>query len=453
MARILFVSQYYPPEPGAAARRISEIASRLAALGHEVTVLTNLPNYPTGIVPAEYQHGKNRTQMIDDVSVVRVPGVIRPNRGFITRLQSYLSFPLAAGLRGARKVGKPDIILVISPPLFTSIGGRILARRLRCPFVFNVADLWPESAIALGAIKKGALSWVAERLEWTTYHRAAAVWVVTQGIRDRLIQRGFDPQRIWTLPSGVSTRVFGQIDRAEARRQLGWDDRFVVLHAGTLGLALDPETILNAAALLRDRQDIRFVLAGDGAARPTLEEGRQRLDLANLDILGAQPLDRIPVLLAAADVALVSLRDLKLFLGTLPVRMYEAMAAGRPILLTAEGIARKLAVEDASAALYVEPENPDALAEAILRVRTEPGLAETLGANGRAYATRYLDRDEMIRTLNAQIEQVIATQGRRRGGKVERFPRMDERQLLPQMQEVATMPAVRALADERDTRR
>lgn len=453
MARILFVTQYYPPEPGAAARRISEIASRLAELGHEVTVLTNLPNYPTGIVPPEYQHGKNRLQTINGVHVVRVPGVIRPNRGFITRLQSYLSFPLAAGLRGARKVGKPDIILVVSPPLFTSIAGRMLAWRKRCPFVFNVADLWPESAIALGAIKKGALSWIAERLEWSTYKRAAAVWVVTQGIRDRLLQRGLDPQKIWTLPSGVSTRVFGQIDRAEARRILGWDDRFVVLHAGTLGLALDPDTVLKAAATLRDRQDIRFVLAGDGAARPTLEAGRDQFGLANFDILGAQPLDRIPVLLAAADVALVSLRDLKLFLGTLPVRLYEAMAAGRPVLLTAEGIARQLGVEEAKAALYVEPENPDALVRAILRMRTEPGLAQTLGANGRAFATQHLDRDQMIRNLNTRIEQILASSRRGRKATQAKFPRMDERQLLSDMRETVLSRPAYDTASERDTSR
>lgn len=433
MARILFVSQYYPPEPGAAARRISDIAAHLARFGHEVTVLTNLPNYPTGVVPPEYQHGKNRLETIDGVRVVRVQGVIRPNRGFVSRLMSYLSFPLAAGFRGGRRVGKPDVILVVSPPLFTSIAGRMLARRKHCPFIFNVADLWPESAIALGAIRKGALSWVAERLEWTTYKRAAAVWVVTQGIRDRLLQRGVKSEKIWTLPSGVNTKVFGQMDRSTARRILGWDeDQFVVLHAGTLGLALDPENLLKAAHMLRGRMDIRFVFAGDGAARPALEAGREQLGLQNFDLLGAQPLDRIPLLLAAADASLVSLRNLKLFLGTLPVRMYEAMASVRPLLLTAEGLARQLAVEEAQAALYVRPEDPEALVRAILRLRDEPGLAAWLGANGRAYATTYMDRDRMIQDLNARIEQVVAA--RKRGRKSASLPtsvRAEEAQPVP----------------------
>ena len=179
MAHIVFVTPYYPPEVGAAQVRISETASRLVARGHEVTVLTTLPNYPLGVVPPEYRDGKNRSELRNGVRIERVWSYVSPNKGFLRRILSQLSFGLLSPFLIGKRLGKPDILIVESPPLFDAFVGRILARRFKAPYIFTVADIWPESAVQLGALNNRALIWLAERLEWSTYRRAGAVWSVT----------------------------------------------------------------------------------------------------------------------------------------------------------------------------------------------------------------------------------------------------------------------------------
>src|SRR5262249_53923205 len=304
MSRILFVTPYYPPEVGAPQTRISEMAVRLARRGHQVTVLTTLPNYPTGIVAPEYRGGKRRQEELDGVRVVRVWSYISPNRGFLRRILAQLSFGALAGRLGAGKIkqgGRPNVIVVESPPLFDSYSGRYLARRFHAPYIFTVADLWPESAVQLGMLHNRPLIWLAERLEWTSYQRAGAVWSVTAGIRQTLVDRGLPDEKVFLLPNGVDTQKFRPLPRAEARQALGWDDRLTVLCAGTLGLAHGLDTLIAAAALLKDRPDIRFVLAGAGAAKDDLEAEAARLGLTNVTFRDPQPHDRMPALISASD--------------------------------------------------------------------------------------------------------------------------------------------------------
>jgi glycosyltransferase involved in cell wall biosynthesis len=410
MAHIVFVTPYFPPEVGAAQIRISENAARLAARGHAVTVLTTLPNYPLGVVPPEYHNGRNRSEMRDGVRVERVWSYVSPNKGFLRRILSQLSFGCLAPFLAGRRIGRPDILIVESPPLFDAFAGRMLARRSRCPYIFTVADIWPESAVQLGALRNRFLVWLAERLEWSTYRRAGAVWSVTAGIRQELIRRGLPPQKIFLLTNGVDTMKFHPQPRDEARAALGWDDRFTLLYAGTLGLAHDLGTLLHAAALLRDRGDggdIRIVLAGEGAAKADLIAETERRGLDNVTFLPAQPHERMPTLIAAADVCLASLRKVPLFEGALPSKMYEAMACARPLLLAVDGEARELIERQAGAALYVEPENAGALAAAILRLRDDPALAAELGAHGRAFVEAHFDRNALAVALEARIAVLL----------------------------------------------
>jgi glycosyltransferase involved in cell wall biosynthesis len=406
MPRILFVTQYYPPEAGAAANRISDIATHMVQLGHEVTVLTNLPNYPTGVVPPEYRDKARREEVIDGVRVVRVRSVIRPNSGFVTRITGMLSFGVIAGVAGARHIGPQDVIVAISPPLFTSIAGRRLAKKKHAPLVFNTADLWPESAVRLGALRNPLFIWLAERLEWSTYRRARTVWVVTEGQRETLLHRGLPASKILTLRTGANLSLFGRLEKASARSAVGWDDGFYVLHAGTLGLTMSGASLIDAADLLRGFPDIHFILAGDGAERPHLEHEARRRELNNVTFLGVQSQERVATLLSACDASLVNLRNLSFFEGTLPMKMYEAMASGRPLLLAADGLARKLAIDEAHAGIYVEPGNPHALARAVLYLRNHPEEGRKLGAQGRAYASSQLNRDAMIEQLSAHLRSL-----------------------------------------------
>lgn len=407
MTHILFITPYYPPEITAPAVRISETAMRLAKRGHQVTVLTTFPNFPYGIVPPEYRGRVLQREEQDGIQIVRVWSYASPNKGFLPRILGQLSFGCLAAFLGWKAIGHPDVIIVESPPLFDAIAGRILARLKRCPFIFTVADLWPEAAVQMGVLHNKALIRLSEWLEWSTYRRASFVWVVSQGVRDLLIQRGLSPERVFLLTNGVDTTLFRPMPKEQARAELGWDKQFIVLYAGTHGLAQGLPTIISAAEHIRERSDIHIYFAGEGAIKAELMEHVQRSGLQNVTFLDSQPHDRLPLLLAAADVCLVPLRRVALFETTLPVKMFEIMACARPMLLSADGQARNLAEREAKAAIYVEPENAEALASAILSLQEHPEVAAELGNRGRAFVAAHFDREQLVRELEARIAELF----------------------------------------------
>lgn len=407
MTHVLFVTPYYPPEKAAPAVRLSETAKGLVKRGYQVTVLTTVPNYPTGIVPREYRGTIVRREVIDGVHVVRVWSYIAANKGFFRRILAQLSFGCLAPLLGWRDVGHPDIIIVESPPLFDAIAARLLSWGKRCPFIFLVSDIWPESAVQLGALRNRLLIWLAERLEWSTYLLASAIWAVTEGIRDILIVRGLKPERVFLLTNGVDTARFRPLPRHEARARLGWDDRFTVLYVGTHGLAQDLSTVLDAAVQLKLQPHIRFVFVGDGAAKASLVTQAREQGLLNVSFLDPVPHEQVPVLITAADACLVPLRRLPLFEGALPSKMYEMMACERPVLLGVDGEARRLAVQKARAAIYVEPEDADSLVSAILHLYEHPEIAQALGQNGRAFVMEHFDRQRLISILEERIHALL----------------------------------------------
>jgi colanic acid biosynthesis glycosyl transferase WcaI len=407
VTHILFVTPYYPPEKAAPAVRISETAICLVEQGYQVTVLTTAPNYPRGIVPPEYRGHIMRKEACNGVRVVRVWSYVSPNKGFLRRILAQLSFGCLAPILGWKAVGRPDMVVVESPPLFDAIAGRLLSWHKRCPFIFIVSDLWPESAVQLGVLRNRILIRLAEWLEWSSYQRASLVWSVTEGIRNVLIDRGLPSERVFLLTNGVDTSKFRPLPQSQARAELGWDDRFTAIYAGTHGLAHGLTTILDAAERTRERADIRIVLIGDGAEKADLVAQAEQRNLANVEFLEPQPHDRMPLLLAGADVCLVPLRKLQLFEGALPSKMYEAMACARPIVLGVEGEARRLAEHEAGSAIAVEPENADALASAILYLSEHHEVAEALGQRGRAFVEARFDRVQLTAALEAHLATLL----------------------------------------------
>jgi colanic acid biosynthesis glycosyl transferase WcaI len=410
MTHVLYISAYYPPEKGVAAVCVSEFATRLVKRGYQVTVLTTVPNHPTGIVPPEYRGRLLQEEMRDGVRVVRTWSDTSPNTGFLRRVLAQLSFGCLAPLLGGKAVGRPDIILVESPPLFDAIAGRMLAWWKHCPLIFSVSDLWPEAAVQLGALRNRVFIRLAEWLEWTTYQQASLVWTVSEGFRNTLIQRGLSPEHIFLLTNGVDTAKFRPLPQAQARAELGWDERFTILYAGSLGLSHGLTTILDAAEQIRDRDDMHFVLVGEGGEKADLVTEAQRRNLTNVTFLDPIPHDQVPQLLAAADVSLAHARRVPSFKGMVPVKMFEAMACARPLLLAVDGDARQLAEQEAGAAIYIEPENPIALAAAILNLCEHPDLAEALGQRGRAYVEAKFDYDQLAAALDARIAALLGKQ-------------------------------------------
>ncbi len=407
MAHILYISPYYPPEKGVAAVCVSEFATRLVKRGYEVTVLTTVPNNPTGIVPPEYRGRVLQQEIRDGVRVVRVWSYVAPNKGFFRRILAQFSFACLAPLIGGKAVGRPDVIIVESPPLFDAIAGRMLAWLKHCPFIFTVSDIWPEAAVQLGTLRNRVLIRLAEWLEWSTYQRASVVWVVSEGFRKSLIQRGLPPERMFLLTNGADTAKFRPLPRVQARGELGWDDRFTVLYAGSLGLSHGLTTVLDAAEQVRDCDDIRFVFVGEGGEKADLIAEARRRNLTNVTFLDPVPHDQVPKLLAAANVCLVYARSVPSFKGMLPIKMFEAMACARPILLSVDGDARRLAEQEAGAAIYVEPENATALASAVLNLREHPDLTKTLGQRGRAYVEARFDYDQLAAELGMRIAELL----------------------------------------------
>ena len=407
MAHILFITPYYPPEKGAAAVRISETAMCLVKRGHQVTVLTTFPNYPTGIVPSEYRGHVIQRESLDGVCVIRVWSYVSPNKGFLRRILAQFSFGCLAPLLSWKDVGYPDIIIIESHPLFNAIAGRILAWGKHCPFIFMVSDLWPESAVQLGMLRNPMLIWLSERLEWSTYQRASLVWALTAGIQNRLIQRGLSPKHIFLLTNGADTNKFRPLPQSQARVELGWDDRFIVLYAGNHGLLYGMTTVLDAAEELRPCTDIHIIFVGDGARKADMMAQAQRKGLKNVTFLDSVPHDQMPLLIAGADVCLIPLRKMSFLESTLPLKMYEIMSCARPILLGVKGEARQLAEQEAGAAIYVEPENTESLVSGILYLRDHPEEAALLGRKGRAYVEAHFDRDQLTTQLDERIAMLL----------------------------------------------
>jgi colanic acid biosynthesis glycosyl transferase WcaI len=410
VAHILFVTPYYPPEKAAPAVRISETAKRLVQRGYQVTVLTTAPNYPTGIVPPEYRGHFIQEEMLNGVRVVRVWSYLTANKGFFRRILAQLSFGCLVPILGWKAIGRPDVLIVESPPLFDAIAGRLLSWGKHCPFIFVVSDLWPESAVQMGILRNRTLIRLAEWLEWSTYQKARLVWAVTEGIRNILIKRGLAAEHVFLLTNGVDTNKFRSLPQADVRAELGWGDQFTVLYAGTHGLAHGLTTVLDAAEQLRDHTDIRIVLVGDGAAKADLVAQAQQRHLTNVTFLETQPHDRMPLLLAAADACLVPLRKLPLFEGALPSKMYEIMACARPMILGIEGEARRLVEQEAGSAIAVEPENATALASAIIYLYQHPEEAAQLGQRGRTFVKKRFDRERLTTILEAHIGELVEKQ-------------------------------------------
>ncbi len=395
--RLCILTQFYLPEMGAPQVRLSELGERLVDRGWSVEVLTALPNYPTGRVFPGYDPRRAVAEQLGRIRTVRVP-MWPSNGGMATRLVSYGSFVASASAWGARLVSRPDLLWVESPPLFIVGAAWALAAQLRCPYVFNVSDLWPESAVRMGMIREDALATrMTSALEAQAYRRAAGVTGqsdeiltgvarVAPGTRTCLVTNGVDPSRFGAQ----------RID-AEARAILGDEPGPVFVFAGLFGFAQGLDQILDAAARMPAGTPGRFVLIGDGPVRAALEARVAREGLSRVRIVGAQPRERIPPILAAADAAIITLG--MAIPGAVPSKIYEAMASALPIVLVAEGEPARR-VLDAGAGLVVRPGDVDGLVNAVAKLSADSAARAEMGAAGRRAAETTYHRDRIADGLD-----------------------------------------------------
>ena len=387
------LTHYFPPEVGAPQARLFELASRAARAGHTVTVVTGFPNYPTGIVPPSYRGRFRMVEEMDGIRVIRTWVYATPNRGVVRRILNHLSFAFSS-LAATRLLGKVDVFFVESPPLFTGLAALAYRRLKRAPYVFNVSDIWPQSAVELGALRSAFAVRLAEMLEMHLYRRAARVSVVTPGMVERLASRGVPRDKLVLLTNSVDTTAFRPAAaNMELARGLGLDERKVFLYAGTHGMAQGLGTILDAAKQTRN-SDVLYVLAGEGAEKDALVKRAESEGIANVRFLPNQPRQVMPDLLNLAYATIIPLRRLDLFKSALPSKMFESMAAAKPIVASLWGEAADL-INAAGCGIVVPPEDPAALQEAVEKLATDPALARDLGEKGRAYVQEHFDRDRI----------------------------------------------------------
>lgn len=407
--RVMFLTQYFPPEIGAPQIRMFELAKRLDQAGDAVTVVTGFPNYPTGVIQDGYRGRFSMEERMDGVRVVRRWLFATPNAGFFKRLVNQFSFSLSS-LLGARTVGPVDVIFVQSPPLPIGIAALVYARLKRAPFVFNVSDVWPQSAVELGMLRNRFAIRLAEMLEMHIYRRAARVTVPTKGILESLAARGVPRSKLFLLTNGVDTAIYQPRPPDPALAQkLGLDGHKVFLYAGTHGLSQGLDVILEAAKLTRD-PDVLYVLAGEGADKAALVKKASDEGIRNVRFLPNQPKPSMPALLSSTYAAIVSLRPLDVFRSALPSKMFESMAVGQPLVAALWGEGAEV-VREAECGLVTTPGDAAQLRDAVETLAHEPERARALGSNGRRYVDEHFNRDKIALRLRELLKEVVRERG------------------------------------------
>lgn len=402
--KLLILTQYYPPEIGAPQNRLHELAIRLKATGMEVEVLTALPNYPGREILPSYKNGSNREEVIDGISVHRSGIYVSRSNGIVKRLLNYFSFVWTSYHRG-KKLGKFDFLMVESPPLFLGYSAIRLSKKLKARLIFNVSDLWPESAEKLGIVTNKYLLKLAYQLEAKCYKEAYLVTGQTQGIVDDIASR-FPSKRIYYLPNGVDTSFYDpqKVITGDFRERNGFQvTDFLIFYGGILGHAQGLEVVLNAANLLKDQRHVHFILQGTGPEQEHLLQLKVNLDLKQVHFFEPVQKQEMPSIIKSIDVAIIPLKKLLLFEGAIPSKVYEALAMKKPLLLGVSGEAKRHFIDKAKAGLYFEPENHDDLARQIMVLVKNPEDRAVMGENARNYVSNNFDRDKIAKDFLAQL--------------------------------------------------
>lgn len=409
---MLVVTQYFPPEIGAPQARLSSLARSWTADGVDVTVLTGMPNHPTGVIPPQYSRKVVCRERVDGYRVLRTWLYATPNEGFLRKTASHLSFMVSSLLFGCFLVGRQDVIVVSSPTFFSIFSAWILARTRRTRFVIEIRDLWPAIFVELGVLKN---SWIISMLEWAelrAYRAADAVVVVSEGFRENLVARGVPADKVTTIRNGVDLDEFATIDAApsaEMRGRLGAQpDSTLVLYVGAHGISHGLRSVVDAAQRMPSNIQLSFV--GDGAEKKALVQYARGLGVGNVAFLDSVPHDRVPKLLAAADICLVPLRDVPLFTTFIPSKIFEYLGASKAVVGAVRGEPATILRE--AGAVVVEPEHPEQLADAIRTLAGDPDQRSEMGKAGRRYVEEHFDRRVLAQRYLEVLSGVLRKAGR-----------------------------------------
>ncbi|MFH1335693.1 MAG: glycosyltransferase family 4 protein [Candidatus Zixiibacteriota bacterium] len=379
----------------------------MAKAGHKVAVLTEFPNYPSGIVPSRYRFKFFEKEIYHGLEVIRVYVKSSPKKNFINRMLFYLSFLLFSIVGAMKLKDRYDLVYATSPPLFVGLSGYVISRLKKAKFVFEVRDLWPESAVAIGALKNKTAIKLSHQLADLCYKRADKVVAVTRGIHNYLKKRKLGVGKLCIVPNGINLQMFNHSqNNASHKKESGYHKKFIVLYAGLLGLAQGIETLVEAAKLLRRKEEVLFLFVGNGPLREKLIRLQKSNRLENLLIIDDMPRKEVIKYITLADCCLVPLKKAEIFKTALPSKMFDAWACRKPIILSVDGEAREH-LEKAKAGIYVEPEDSQGIANAIKYLFDNPQLCKEYGNNGRNYVKKHFSRKVQAERLEKILLEVL----------------------------------------------
>lgn len=375
--------------------------------GHDVTVITQAPNFPFGKLYDGYRNSWRQIETIEGIRIVRVKTYISANEGVALRTLDFISYMVMAVFFGLFE-RKPDIVVSTSPQFFAAVGGWLISAFRRIPFVFELGDLWPASIVAVGAMKPSFAMRMVEKLELFLYRRSAVVVALTNAFKKNLIERGIDGNKIAVVINGVDLPRYAPQERdADLAEEWALEDKFVIGYVGTHGMAHGLENVLEVAAQVSDRTNLVFMFAGPGAVREQLIQEAKERNLKNVIFVPPKPKDQMPAVWSLCDVALVHLKDTQVFAEVIPSKIFEAMGMGLPILIAApQGEATDIIQKD-KVGLVVPPENPEALANAALQFCDDEAFRTEAARNSYAAApkhSRAFQAEAMMAALIAAIE-------------------------------------------------
>jgi len=405
--KILFITQYFPPETEPGGIRISEIAQRLRARGHEPTILTGLPNYPTGKVHPDYRRRAWRgtlTEVINGLPVVRVSLYPSHSKRSALRLANYFSFATAASMRALVTRGF-DIVVATSPPLTTGIPARVAATLNHIPLILELRDLWPEGAVELGYLKNPQMRAAAYYLERSLYRRASRIVCLSRGIRDDIVARGVPAPKCVVLTNGTDTDLFTPEARDTAIEQLRTSYSTIGIYVGSLSAYHGLDQAIDLLEQLQRFPHVKIVFAGDGSAERAFRTAIGARQLNNAVFLGNVPMKRMPGLIASSDFGLVFVKQSPFSRWLLASKIFMYMGCGRPIVAVATGETRRV-IEDAGAGVVAaqDSEGIRQLADHIGGLRSG-GFDSLYGRSGRDYALRCCSWDRIAADYEGMLAE------------------------------------------------
>ncbi|MDN5354001.1 MAG: hypothetical protein PWQ09_757 [Candidatus Cloacimonadota bacterium] len=405
--KIMYISQYFYPEVCAPVNRAHSNAKLLSEMGHDITVVSEIPNHPKGIVFPEY---KNKIYQSDNqlgFKTVRLWVFTSKKKNFITRLLFYFSFLFSALIYSLFNFRKYDIIYISSPPLFVALIGIIIKKiEPKKKVVFEVRDLWPDSAIQLGELKNKVLVKFSFFLEKNIYKLADKIVVISDHMKNEIKEKGIEPEKISVVHNGTDLNSI-QINKNLSRKEIYKDkaDKFIVVYAGNIGLAQNLEIIVDSAEILKNEKDIFFYIIGEGPNKQKLKNRKEQKKINNISFIDEISRKDIHNYLYQADCGVVPLRDLKLFHGALPSKIFDYLACALPILVGIEGEARKL-VNESNTGLYYKPENSSDLAAKIMYLYKNRDILKEFSNNARSFVEENFTRKKLAKKLEKILLEV-----------------------------------------------